>query len=84
MARVAAAKAVLAEAREAEESGRASAAKQTMPGLLIVLESRGERPAEHRLGAARSVERIAYDPAPPHDEATEVILGVAGVAATSK
>ena len=51
MARVAAAKAVLAEAREAEESGRASAPKQ-MPGLVVNIVSSQPRQPEPRLAGA--------------------------------
>jgi hypothetical protein len=73
MATVAAVKTVLAQVRDAEERGRSAAAKP-MPGLLIVIGAQGEeRPIEHRLAGARTVESIAYEPVPAQDETDEVL-----------
>jgi hypothetical protein len=67
MATVAAAKTVLAQARESEQSREAA---KPMAGLLIVIGGNGERSIsiEPRLAGARSVERIAYERGPDPDD----------------
>src|SRR6516225_8429894 len=67
MATVAAAKTVLAQARESEERGRAAAATRNSPGLIICIGAAVTVDPTPRLAGARTVEPIAYERGPDLD-----------------
>jgi hypothetical protein len=87
MARVAAVRVSEALRQQALEEDRGASARAIPPGLVIQIggAARIEVQQPQRLGAARTItEAGAADPALLEGEATEVVLGVAGVAAGSK
>jgi hypothetical protein len=88
MARVQAIRTSEALRESALEEDRGASARAISPGLIIQIGGAARIEVQQqpqRLGAARTItEAGAVDPALLEGEATEVILGVAEVAATSK